>query len=217
MSTSEYGGRSLGCSRGQQVVARGTKHEGIGLQGRPTICAVTLVMTVNCFLGIDIGSTTLKMVLLSSGNEVLHTLYRRTKPLAKGRKSCEGLCERCGACYLGAVSNIVDDFLAEVDASRSDVRRTCITGSQAVEALSGDGLDFVLLFSPRTARLFTERVRDAGLESCLGRLTAVCLSSAVAAETQGSDWARRAVAARPTTEALLEAFDASFREPEDRG
>jgi uroporphyrinogen-III synthase len=87
----------------------------------------------------------------------------------------------------------------------------------AVEALSGDMLVFVLLFSPRTARLFAERVRNAGLEPCLARLTAVCLSPAVAAETEGSDWARRAVAARPTTGALLEALDASDPEPEDRG
>jgi len=93
-------------------------------------------MTANLFLGIDIGSTTLKMVLLSSENEVLHTLYRRTKPLANGTKKCGGQCDRCGACYLGAVSNIVDDFLAEASATRADVLRTCITGSQAVEALS---------------------------------------------------------------------------------
>ncbi len=87
----------------------------------------------------------------------------------------------------------------------------------AVEALSGGGLDFVLLFSPRTARLFGERIREAGLESCLRRATAVCLSPAVAAATEGGNWAGRAVAARPTTEALFEALDASCRASEDRG
>jgi uroporphyrinogen-III synthase len=88
---------------------------------------------------------------------------------------------------------------------------------EAIEALRGGELDFVLLFSPRTARLFAERVRAAGLESRLGSLTAICLSPAVAAETAAAEWARCAIAARPTTQSLLAALDADGGAAEDRG
>lgn len=87
----------------------------------------------------------------------------------------------------------------------------------AVEALSGDALDFVLLFSPRNARLFEDRIAEAGLDPRLGRLRAVCLSPAVAAETGDGRWAGRIVAAQPTAKALVAALDAHLRDAEDRG
>ncbi len=88
---------------------------------------------------------------------------------------------------------------------------------EAIEALRRDQLGFVLLFSPRTARLFAERVWEAGLGSCLGTLTAICLSPAVATEVAAGEWASCAIAARPTTQSLLEAFVADLGAAENRG
>ncbi len=88
------------------------------------------------YLGIDIGSTTLKAVLLSADGEILHTLYRRTQSQAEAGLDCAGSCQVCGRCNLGAVAKILEDFLAEAGTTRDDIDRTVITGSQVVDDLS---------------------------------------------------------------------------------
>jgi predicted CoA-substrate-specific enzyme activase len=85
------------------------------------------------FLGIDIGSTTLKAVLLSVDGELLHSLYRRTQPQATAGSGCAGKCQLCGRCNLGAVAKTLDDFLSDVGVTRDDVARTLATGSQVVD------------------------------------------------------------------------------------
>jgi predicted CoA-substrate-specific enzyme activase len=87
------------------------------------------------FLGIDIGSTTLKAVLLTRRGRVHHTLYRRTRPLPDAMLSCSGQCHRCGACNLGSLSKTIDEFLASAGASRKDIAATVVTGSQIVDEL----------------------------------------------------------------------------------
>ncbi len=52
------------------------------------------------FLGIDIGSTTLKAVLLSEDGELLHSLYLRTQPQPAAGSGCTGQCQLCGRCNL---------------------------------------------------------------------------------------------------------------------
>ena len=52
------------------------------------------------FLGIDVGSTTLKAVLLSVDGELLHSLYRRTQPQFQTGLECAGSCRVCGRCNL---------------------------------------------------------------------------------------------------------------------
>ena len=47
-------------------------------------------------LGIDIGSTTFKAVLLNDNGEILHTTYQRTKPVEEGRLARSGRCTSCG-------------------------------------------------------------------------------------------------------------------------
>lgn len=71
-------------------------------------------------------------------------------------------------------------------------------------ALERGTIDAVLLFSPRTAAAFVDLTQRAGLEPALGRVEAACLSQAVAAAARGLPWRRMRVAARPTTEALLD-------------
>jgi predicted CoA-substrate-specific enzyme activase len=87
------------------------------------------------FLGIDIGSTTLKAVLLTRRGKVHHTLYRRTRPLPDALLSCSGLCHHCGACNLGALSKTIDEFLAAAGTARKSVAATVVTGSQIVDEL----------------------------------------------------------------------------------
>ena len=86
------------------------------------------------FLGIDIGSTTLKAVLLSADGRLLHSLYRRTQPQSPV-SGCAGQCQRCGRCNLGAVAKTVDEFLTDAGVTRDDVARTIATGSQAMDDL----------------------------------------------------------------------------------
>ncbi len=94
-------------------------------------------MTRPSFLGIDIGSTTLKAVLLSAEGKLLHSRYQRTRPQASAGPSCEGKCQMCGRCNLGAAAKVVNDFLAEAGVDRGDIARTVATGSQVVDDLLG--------------------------------------------------------------------------------
>lgn len=88
------------------------------------------------YLGIDIGSTTLKAVLLDGHGKVLHTTYKRTKPVESAKLTCSGHCSNCGHCNLGSLKVTIDDFLAETGINRKDITCTAVTGSQIVEDLS---------------------------------------------------------------------------------
>ena len=85
------------------------------------------------FLGIDIGSTTFKAVVLADNGDVLHTVYQRTKPVETGRVACSGKCTSCGRCNMGAVKKTVNDFLKEIGLTKDDIACTVVTGSQIVE------------------------------------------------------------------------------------
>jgi len=87
------------------------------------------------FLGVDIGSTTFKAVLLTPKGKVHHTIYTRTKPMPDAILSCTGQCHKCGRCNLGAISKTIDDFLASAGTDRKQVVCTVMTGSQIVEGL----------------------------------------------------------------------------------
>lgn len=74
----------------------------------------------------------------------------------------------------------------------------------ARKALTEGGVDGVLLHSPRTARIFVSLVRAAGLEAALSRMTAFCLSQAVADALGGTNFLTVKIAARPEQAALLD-------------
>lgn len=74
------------------------------------------------------------------------------------------------------------------------------------ELFRAGALAGVLLFSPRTAATFVRLARAAGVDRHLGSVGAYCLSAAVATEARALSWRRVAVAARPETEALIEAL-----------
>ena len=85
------------------------------------------------YLGIDIGSTTYKAVILSQGGKVLATTYQRTLPVDSGRLACTGRCSGCGNCSMGAVRKTTDDFLKKAGFTFKDMAATVVTGSQIVD------------------------------------------------------------------------------------
>jgi predicted CoA-substrate-specific enzyme activase len=88
------------------------------------------------FLGVDIGSTTLKAVLLSTRGEVIATLYRRLQSQSQSGLECGGNCQSCGRCNFGAVAKTLEQFLAQAGISRDQIAHTVVTGSQVIEELS---------------------------------------------------------------------------------
>lgn len=83
-------------------------------------------------------------------------------------------------------------------------------GPAALEALQAGGLAGVLLFSPRTATTWVRLVGDAGCNGACGRLTALCLSRAVAERASTLPWHRVRVAAEPTEASLIAAVIDAF-------
>ena len=73
----------------------------------------------------------------------------------------------------------------------------------AREALENAMVDGIFLYSPRTARTFAALVDKAGLGDTLNRLTAYCLSPAVATALDSCRFDRVLVASTPTEDALL--------------
>lgn len=85
------------------------------------------------FLGVDIGSTTIKAVLLNDKGKVHHALYQRTKPTERPHPSCGGNCSACGACHLGSIRETISEFLGAAGATNDDILCTAVTGSQVIE------------------------------------------------------------------------------------
>ena len=85
------------------------------------------------FLGIDIGSTTFKAVLLDNDGKVKHTVYSRTKPVEAGHLACSGRCNSCGRCNMGSIRKTVDAFLQAAGVKAHEIVCTVVTGSQIVE------------------------------------------------------------------------------------
>ena len=86
---------------------------------------------------------------------------------------------------------------------RYEARPAAALSPATAAALAAGAIDAVLLFSPRTARALARLLAAAGLTEAVRRVTAVCLSDAVAAAAD-SPWKALRVAARPDLEALLE-------------
>lgn len=89
------------------------------------------------YLGIDIGSTTFKAVILSDKGKVRHSLYTRTKPaeVRSDKLVCSGRCNECGKCNLGSLRKTISEFLSSAGLSEDKISGTVVTGSQIVEGL----------------------------------------------------------------------------------
>ena len=84
------------------------------------------------YLGIDIGSTTFKAVLLTDDDVILGETYQRTQAVDSGRVACTGNCSGCGRCSMGAVRKTTDEFLKSCGVTHDDIAATVVTGSQIV-------------------------------------------------------------------------------------
>jgi uroporphyrinogen-III synthase len=75
------------------------------------------------------------------------------------------------------------------------------------EGLAQGQLPVVMLFSPRTARLFLDEIERLGIGASFCRIDALCLSPAVAEMAAGLPWRRLLVAAEPAGDAMLALLD----------
>jgi uroporphyrinogen-III synthase len=77
----------------------------------------------------------------------------------------------------------------------------------ATRALSAGEIDFVLLFSPRTAAIFARLVVAAGIAPDLDGAAALSISATANRALDGLPWHERLVAERPDQRALLDLLD----------
>ena len=85
------------------------------------------------YLGIDIGSTTFKAVILDGEGKVERTIYKRTQPVQSGKVSCTGHCSACGNCSGGSAKRLSLEFLRSAGLDFKGVDKLVVTGSQIVE------------------------------------------------------------------------------------
>ncbi|CAK9039325.1 HemY_N domain-containing protein [Durusdinium trenchii] len=118
-----------------------------------------------------------------------------------------------GAILHGAGATLAGDLVKLLETQNLPARRLTLYEAREVKTLSVEALavlkesrdaDWVALFSPRSAGLFVDRVRSAGLEQALTNMRAACLSDAVAQRLAESDWKSVDVAARRTADAAPE-------------
>jgi uroporphyrinogen-III synthase len=84
-----------------------------------------------------------------------------------------------------------------------EARPASALSASTMAALGRGDVDGVLLFSPRSAATFVDLVKAADLAAACGRLTAFCLSAAVASNLNGVNFRDIRVAERPEQAALL--------------
>ncbi|MSO85809.1 MAG: uroporphyrinogen-III synthase [Rhodospirillales bacterium] len=85
-------------------------------------------------------------------------------------------------------------------------RAATALSSAAVAAVRAGTLAGVLFFSPRTAETFVALAGVAGATAHLARMTAYCLSRAVATKAGAAAWKRIVVAEEPSQDSLLAAI-----------
>jgi uroporphyrinogen-III synthase len=125
-----------------------------------------------------------------------------------------------GAVFHAAANRPAGDLKGRLEAAGFTVRRVALYDalprqafSPAVGAALRDGLiDAVLFFSPRTGKTFVRLLSGSGLTAQCGRITAVCLSAAVAEDIKQLPWRALCIAAQPTQAALLDSL-AALEEP----
>jgi uroporphyrinogen-III synthase len=130
---------------------------------------------------------------------------------------------RRGALIHAAAREVAGDLAGMLGTDGFAVRRAVLYEavaaarlSDATAALLRDGrIELALFFSPRTAASFVRLLHAAGLSGASNGMTAVTLSSAVAATLDGLGWRDVRVAAARTEAAMLDAVDRAIAERTD--
>lgn len=120
-----------------------------------------------------------------------------------------------------AGSAVAGDLAGRLEADGFVVRRAVLYRAEPATRLSGeihlaiaDGeIDLVLFFSPRSAAIFVDLVKGAGLEMSCENLEILCLSEAVAKAADAIMWRRVMVAGSPAQADLLDTLDERMRAP----
>jgi uroporphyrinogen-III synthase len=79
--------------------------------------------------------------------------------------------------------------------------------TNATAEIAANRIDAVLLFSPRSARAFVQRLNEAGLTEHATRMIAGCISQATASALAPLTMKEVRIAARPNQESLLNCLD----------
>ena len=119
-----------------------------------------------------------------------------------------------GPLLYAAGSVVSGDLKGLLEACGYDVDRVVLYEAVAAETLSpaikdhlwGGTLDRILLYSPRSARIWGRAVEHAGLAEAAGSVVHICLSEAVAAalrEETGWDGVATRIAPEPNEKSLL--------------
>jgi uroporphyrinogen-III synthase len=136
------------------------------------------------------------------------------------RKVCT---PQAGALLHIAGSVVARDLGLMLQAQGFEVRKAVLYEAKArrgfspavAQALKGEdketSLEAVVLYSPRTARIFKELIDKGGLLSEAQRLSAFCLSENVAKALNGLKLAKIQIADRPRQEDLLKCLDETSR------
>jgi len=93
-----------------------------------------------------------------------------------------------------------------------DARPIAALSEPTVRALCSGTIDFALFFSPRTAAIFVELAKGAGLAAYCRAITAVSISPAADAALSALSWHDRQVAEKPRQGAMLDRLDRAVGE-----
>ncbi|HEX6443290.1 MAG TPA: uroporphyrinogen-III synthase [Stellaceae bacterium] len=121
------------------------------------------------------------------------------------------LCHAAGSDVAGDLAGMLRDHGFAVDRTvLYEARPAVALSAAAVRALGAGIVDFVLLFSPRTAAIFLSLAERAELADVLRTVTAVSISTAADAALGGAIFRERRIAEAPTQAALLSTLDHIF-------
>jgi len=141
-----------------------------------------------------------KEVASAAGDvEALTTLARETLDPGKGKLLHVG-----GTAVAGDLVGALGAAGFQADrVALYEARPATALSAGTIAALGRGDVDGVLLFSPRSAKTFLDLVKAADLAAACSRLTAFCLSPAVASNLDGVSFRDVRVAERPEQAALL--------------
>jgi uroporphyrinogen-III synthase len=124
-----------------------------------------------------------------------------------------------GALLHIAGTEVAGDLAQMLAGDGFEVRRIVLYAMEVADRLSAEAggalragaIDGVLIFSPRTGRTLTRLLTGAGLPFCCRRMTAFCLSEAVASAIRELPWQAMAVAETPAEDALIREVTAAAK------
>jgi uroporphyrinogen-III synthase len=119
-----------------------------------------------------------------------------------------------------AGNNIAGDLVGALRVHGFAVERRVLYEARPVEALSAPTLralhcgrlNFALFFSPRTASIFVNLTRTAGVAECCRMTTALSISAATDAVLADLSWSDRRAADKPNQSSLLDTLDSVLSE-----